>query len=474
MHPLLLRLYHSLPGGPRSVLASLRGYQLRAWRYGPETDRLVAEALDREHWGPDHWRSYQQEHLARMLHRAATRVPYYREQWQGRRRAGDRSSWECVENWPVLDKQAVREQPAAFLADDRDQRRLFHVQTSGTTGTPLHVWQSRKTLHAWYALFEARWRNWNGVDRHDRWAILGGQLIAPVRRRKPPFWVWNRGLNQLYLSSYHLAPDLIRYYLDAMDRHRITYLWGYTSALCSLANALPEGGWAGLKIKVVLTNAEPVHPYQRDIIAARFRCPVRETYGMTEMIAGAAECERGGLHLWPEAGFVEVIANGQAQSADGAGDLVSTGLINDDMLFVRYRVGDRIRMAPPGSQCGCGRTLPLLSSVAGRSDDVLYTHDGRQVGRLDPVFKGDLPVREVQIIQKSLDRVLVKLVPSSGYDHRAEASLKARMHEYLGDIEIDCQAVDAIPRGPNGKFRSVVCELSETDRRAAGAHSFVR
>ena len=29
-----------------------------------------------------------------------------------------------------------------------------------------------------------------------------------LKQRRPPFWVWNAGLKQLYMSSFHLAPDL--------------------------------------------------------------------------------------------------------------------------------------------------------------------------------------------------------------------------------------------------------------------------
>ena len=95
-------------------------------------------------------------------------------------------------------------------------------------------------MRAWYALFEARWRGWYGVSRRDRWAILGGQLVAPVSATRPPFWVWNAALSQLYMSSYHLAPELIPAYLDELARRRITYLWGYSSALHALAKSVSE------------------------------------------------------------------------------------------------------------------------------------------------------------------------------------------------------------------------------------------
>ena len=71
--------------------------------------------------------------------------------------------------------------------------------------------------------------------------------------------------------------------------------------------------------------------------------------------------------------------------AGETGDFVCTGLFNDEMPLIRYRLGDRGARAPE-APCPCGRSLAALASVDGRSDDVLYTRDGRSIGRLDPVF----------------------------------------------------------------------------------------
>ena len=84
-----LRIYHSLPSPARSAAASLRGLYLRSWRYGPQSEELVAEALERDSWSAARWDAWRSERIARLLHRAATRVPYYRSIWAERRRAGD-------------------------------------------------------------------------------------------------------------------------------------------------------------------------------------------------------------------------------------------------------------------------------------------------------------------------------------------------------------------------------------------------
>jgi phenylacetate-CoA ligase len=471
MNKQLLRLYHHSPAWLRSAAASARGAQLRSWRYGAETGRLIEEALAREDWDGARWREWQAERLAYVLHRAATSVPYYREQWRERRRRGDRASWEYLENWRVLEKDSLRENPRAFVADDCDVRRMFHDHTSGTTGKPLDLWLTRETVRQWYALCEARWRLWYGVSRRDRWALLGGQLVVPAAVRRPPFWVWNAGLRQLYMSSYHLAPDLAPHYLDALRRYRIKYLLGYTSSLYALAQEALRLGRRELRMTVVVTNAEPVFERQREVIAEAFGCPVRETYGMAEIAAAAGECGAGRLHLWPDAGFVELLADGRAAAPGSSGELVCTGLVNADMPLVRYRVGDRATLPAEGTLCPCGRALPLLDSIDGRAQDTLYTADGRSVGCIDTAYNAQLPLREAQIVQESLGRVRVRYVPAPGWTEASGLSLVAGVRERMGAVEVVLERVAEVPRAANGKFRPVICALGAEERARVGAAS---
>ena len=463
MKPWLVSFYHRLPGSARSVAASLRGLYLRSWRYSSETERLVEEAHEREHWSAETWRHWQEARLAYVLERAATRVPYYRDHWTTRRRNGDRASWELVENWPLLEKESLRRNPRAFVADDRDVRRLFHEHTSGTSGTPLDLWWSRGTVRAWYALFEARWRRWYGVTRRDRWAILGGQLVTPVDQRDPPFWVWNAGLNQLYLSSYHLAPEWLPHFVCALERYRIRYLFGYTSSLHALAQGAAAHELDKLGLAVAITNAEPVLNHQREAIGRAFRCPVRETYGMAEIVAAAGECEAGRLHLWPEVGWLEVMDGADHVPPGKPGELICTGLLNEDMPLIRYRMGDRGALPADDEVCGCGRTLPALAYIEGRVDDVLYTPEGRPVGRLDPVFKARLAIREAQVIQEHLDVIRVRYVPADGFSETDARSIISGLRARMGTVQVILEEVGAIPRAGAGKFRPVVCNVERSE-----------
>jgi phenylacetate-CoA ligase len=453
-------LYDRLPAPLRDVAAGARGLQLARTRYGPDTERLVAEAVERESWGPAQWQAWREERLEHVLHRAATRVPWYRDHWDARRRRGDRASPTDLANWPILTKAELRAAPEAFVADDRPIRRLVADHTSGTTGTPLTLWFHRDEVRQWYALFEARARRWHGVDRHDEVGMLGGQLVVPTATERPPYWVANRPMHQLYLSTHHIRADRAADYARALDRHGVRYLLGYTSALTALARALRDAGVAAPQVEVAITNAEPCTDQDRREVSDVFGGLVRVTYGMAEVVAAAVECPHGTLHDFPEVGWLEHHPDSVRRDDEpaGVGDVLATGLVNASQPLVRYQVGDRLALPAPVG-CPCGRGLPGIAHVSGRSDDVVHTPDGRTVGRLDHVFKADLPVLEAQIVQEALDRIRVLVVPAPGWSEATAREVADRTRERIGDVQVDVEVVDAVPRSPNGKFRAVVSHL---------------
>ncbi len=459
----LLKIYHRLPAPARSLAASLRGLYLRSWRYGAESEELIAEALDREHWSNERWRKWRGERLAYILHRAATRVPYYRDYWSRRRQRGDRASWEELKNWPILSKDSVRVNPLAFVADDCHPRRMYKEHTSGTSGKPLNLFWNLKTVRLWYALFEARARRWHEVTRDEPWAILGGQPVARAGARRPPFWVWNAPMRQLYLSANHISRRNIPSYIEALERYGVTHLITYSSSAALLARDAIQLGLPAKGIRTVITNAEPLFPWQRDVINQGLGCEARETYGMAEIVSAASECAEGNLHIWPEAGLMEILCDESDDPAPPgeAGRLICTGLINDDMPLIRYSVGDRVRPGPENSQCKCGRHLPLISGIEGRTNDMLITRDGRHVYWLNPVFYG-LPVCEAQIIQETLELIRVRYVPTPDFTELAAQTIIDRLRSRMGDIEVRLEQVEEVPRGPKGKFRAVVCKVGRT------------
>jgi phenylacetate-CoA ligase len=452
-----LRLYYAAPPHLRGMLASFEGYRLRWQRYGGNAEERVASFLDHERMSVSERTRLQKEQLARTLHRAATRVPYYRNLWEERRRKGDSRSPALLADWPYLEKEDLRRSAREFVADDSHLSRMRHSLTSGTTGQPIHFWYGAETDRNWWALCEARWRRWNGVSRHDRWALLAGRLVVPVDQKTAPFWVWNRGLRQLYLSAYHLWPEALPRYLEALDKYEVSYIWGHSSALHALAREALRLR-KRLPMRLVLTTAEPLFDAQRNAIEAAFECPVKETYGMAEMAAAASQCEAGRMHFWPELGWLEFVP---VEPHGTTAEIVVTTFLNPDMPLIRYRTGDLTDVGEIRETCPCGRTLPLLAKIEGRTSDILYTFDGRQISpsAAEIVFDTDLGLQEAQLIQEDFDRVVVRFVAPPGSTSQIEMVLKERIVARFGPVKVDFEPVAHVARGPNGKFRAAVCRI---------------
>ena len=451
----LAPLYRSLPHPARSLAASARGLYLKHWRYGARTEEEVEKALDRDTWTAGRWKQWLDERLARILARAASSVPYYRSYWRRMRPAGKGPSPEILENWPILRKEAVRENPLAFLAEDRDAGRMFRNRTVGTTGRPLSIYATRDTLMRHYALFEARVRRWHGVSRSDPWAMLGGQLVVARSRKRPPFWVHSKPLNQLYFSSYHLSSSSAPAYALALRRHAPSHLVTFPSSGAVLAAQCLEAGIALPKL-AVFCGSEMLLDSQREVLSRAFGSSARNTYGMVEMAAAASECAEGSLHVWPEEGLVEVLQDDSdaAAGAGKSGRLIATGLVNEDMPLIRYDTGDRAMFSE--SSCRCGRCLPVLERVEGRSRDLVVTRDGRRIWWWNPVFYG-LPVAQGQIFQESLDLIRARVVTWGPFGEQETRQLVYRIRLRLGVAsQVSVEIVPELPRTAGGRVRSVV------------------
>jgi phenylacetate-CoA ligase len=404
------------------------------------------------------WESFYQEQLAALLVHSRNNVKYYSDWWDENFPNAENEYIADLGNWPILEKETVRVQGRDLISNLVDPRKLKNWNTSGSTGTPTRIWWGPALQKARWEAFEARHRRWYGVRHGDPFALIGGRMVTPISQSNPPFWVWNSVGKQLYMSSYHLSKQNIPFYLEEIKRRNIRHIYAYTSSVYEIANMVLEKELSIPRLKVVVTQAEPLSDHQRFVIERAFRCPVRESYGMAEMVVQASECEEGNMHLWPEFGVCEVDVGGGALMRNGTGDLVATGFLNFDMPLIRYRTGDIATLGGEDKKCSCGRGLPILEEVVGRVDDVLETPDGRKVGRLSTVFK-NLPIVEAQTIQRSLNHFVIKVVPDHSFDSSSEIALVRSFKERLGDVNVELVLVDAIPRGENGKFRAVVQEM---------------
>ena len=104
------------------------------------------------------------------------------------------------------------------------------------------------------------------------------------------------------------------------------------------------------------------------------------------------QCEVGrGHHLNLDSCALRVVGrDGRPASNGEEGDLVVSNLVNRATVILNYRSGDVGAMGE--GPCSCGRTLPLLARMHGRSSDIVRLADGRELPALvfDAMFRWEL------------------------------------------------------------------------------------
>jgi phenylacetate-CoA ligase len=168
------------------------------------------------------------------------------------------------------------------------------------------------------------------------------------------------------------------------------------------------------------------------------------------------------MHISAEDIIVEIVdREGRPVAPGEAGEIVVTHLATGDFPFLRYRTGDVGVLSD--AHCPCGRGLPLLAEVQGRSTDFVVAADGTVMHGLALIYVvRDLPgIERFKIVQESLQRTRVLLVPGAGYAPQTAERIRLGLRQRLGaNVTVDVETVSDIPSERSGKYRYVASLVS--------------
>lgn len=466
MNKLLKDLYDKCPFALQNAV--LTGYSalLHRERYGVGFVRS-RELLEESQWySAQELAAYQDQQLRHLVRHAYETVPYYRRVFDDRcLKPADFKSHQDLIKLPLLTRKDVQAnfEDLRSRAFSRGQLKLGH--TSGTTGSPLELYYDAKVIHMTYALMDRQYR-WAGVRLWrlgDPIAVLRGNVIVPVTRRKPPFWRHNYFHNQLLLSSFHLSQENLPHYLRELKRFAPVVMDGYPSTMYLLARYLQSIGQT-FPVRAVITGSETLYDFQRKAIEQAFACRVFDYFAAAERVIFATECDRhDGHHIAMEYGITEVLNDKHLPSPPGkSGMLVGTSLHNYGMPLLRYVTNDI--SALKAQPCACGRLLALMEDVSTKAEDILALKDGRMISPsvLTHPFKPMHCVEESQIVQEDYDRIRIRIVPNAQYRPADAQYLIREFKARLGDdMQIEIEVVEKLPRTKSGKFKWVISEVDK-------------
>jgi len=241
-------------------------------------------------------------------------------------------------------------------------------------------------------------------------------------------------------------------------------LFGYPSSISLIAQHAAKRGIAlnDLGIRVAFVTSERLYDHQRATISGIFGCPVANGYGGRDAGFLAHECPEGGMHITAEDVILEIVdGEGCVLPPGSSGEIVVTHLATSELPFIRYRTGDVGVL--DDRRCPCGRGLPLLKEVQGRSTDFVVAADGTVMHGLALIYVlRELPgIASFKIIQHTRSQLEVQVVPTAAFSDATETVIREGLGKRLGSsVEIKVHRVSEIAPEKSGKFRYVVSKVA--------------
>lgn len=398
--------------------------------------------------------------LQELVKYAHTHVPYVKNVM---RQAGlqptDIQGPADLRQLPLMRKADVRKHREEMRSDTAGGLTSF--STGGSTGEPLLFDLPKERIASWIACRQRAMR-WYGLSAGDKEYAIWGSPVE-VTRQDRIRRLRDKIMATELLSAFEMSESVISHYLDLLQKGHCRTIFAYPSSIYLLCTqALKQGrNLRKSGIKCVFVTGEILYPHQRELIAETLNCPVGNGYGGRDSGFVSHECPRGGMHIMADASIVEILDPGGQPVPEGeVGEIVVTDLYSREVPFIRYATGDMGALT--SKICPCGRPLPLLEKIEGRTTDFIVAQDGTVLHALSVIYV----VRELdgieqfKIRQKAVDRFHVQIVRNERYSTENESRIREGLRQRMrSPVEVTIEYLPVLAPERSGKFRHVVSEV---------------
>lgn len=379
----------------------------------------------------------------------------------------------------VTDSSLKRAELEDFLSDPGHLGQWYRgryaiTRTSGTQGIPALIVQNRDMLELLFALQMTRGTVIPSSPLEILPYVLHRKRIAAITLGRgfypsavslaytPPEARWFT--NWYWLDSIEPLEEVV----DKLNRFQPEVLVGYASVLEILAREA-QAGRLRLGCLCQVTNiSEPLSEGASRLIGQAFGLPiVNSSYATGECMALSSGCPKGhGMHLHADWAVLEVVdSRGRPVEPGRAGDKVLlTNLYNTIQPFIRYEIPDVVTMS--ATPCPCGSPMPLILSVAGRTDEAVWVRAGQQFRQVHPYMFLDVldeypPLGWYQIVQRQRNGFLLRAAPAPSRHllrDELQGVLRQGLQRYgLSDLlQFDVEiAPDVAPDARSGKLKRI-------------------
>jgi phenylacetate-CoA ligase len=365
------------------------------------------------------------------------------------------SNFVSLEDFPILTKSDLVEN-LPEIQTLKENKGIVSL-TGGTTGASMKVIYTKSDMQERFAILDA-YREQFGYKLKKRTAWFSGKNLATEKDIIKGRCYRDDWINRIrFFSTFHICEKNFEIYWDAFNKLDPEFIVGFPSSVYELCSvALSKGYVYKGNVECFFPTAETVLPHHREVISKVLGCNIKDQYASSEGAPFILECEYGNKHLYPLSGYFEVVDDDMNPSNEG--EMLVTSFTTHGTPLIRYRIGDKIKLADNLKKCNCLSPYPIVDNIQGRNLDFLYTCDRVKVnlGNISNSTKDISGIICFQVIQSSLEEIDVKVVSSELFDSKQQLKFTGALQERLGSaMAINIIIVDSIPKEKSGKFRIV-------------------
>jgi phenylacetate-CoA ligase len=362
------------------------------------------------------------------------------------------NSGTTLSAFPIITKSDIRQGYDHLLSE----KPYKSVKSSGTTGEPFAMPYNKEAYQKEYAHWWFH-RSLAGIKKGDRVATIMGHKVVPFSQKYAPFWMMNQFENQLIFSSFHMSPENLKYYVDALNHFKPVMIHAYPSSVYLLAKYILENNITlQFQPKMIQCASETTLDFQRSAIEQAFQSKVYIWYGNTEYAGHIIEWPDGKLRVHPWHSAVRILdVNGIDVQPGEEGNIVATNFTNTCFPLINYNTRDVARFTGYDED-----GWMLVDYILGRIEDYIITHERRYVGRLDHLFKDAKYIRNSQLEQEEIGKLIIHVEKEPGYSQEIENIIRKEAAIRLGaDMELIFDYNQPIEKNTNGKFKFIIQHL---------------
>lgn len=396
----------------------------------------------------------QERKLRRLIIHAYESVPYYRRTFrENKLKSCDIKNLQDLVKLPILSRNKVRDEFDVLLSGSYSRKKMRYGCTGGSTGEPINFCTSTDNRHWSTAARYLAWQ-WAGFEVGDKFAQVFGLHLDRPTFQSVKGKIDGKVKRRISIDAYHMSQSALQKFAKKIKTAKPKILYGTAASVANLAKYIHDKGIARFHLKSVIIDSMNLFEGEVKLIEKVFGCRVWWNYHNRENGTFASECsEHNGYHLFSQNFVFEFIKKGEEVAPGEIGSIVVTDLTNFAMPFIRYEVGDL--GVPSDDVCACGRGMPLMRKLIGRTADVFVSATGEFItaplfGHFQHVVQ-KLDIRQYQIVQETPTRTIVRIIPGQRYSSKDTQTIRKIMRSLMGNMQIDVKLVDSIALSSSGK-----------------------